>query len=103
MTPDEITALEQRAWTVGRTFDANPPDGTPCDYYVLKRGTKQVTLAVGSPTFANDLQALLSPLPAPLPPVQNRVAVAVALQALQAQPTISGADLAAVIQALTAT
>jgi hypothetical protein len=101
MTPTDITALEQRAWTVSRLFDANPPDGGPTDSYVLKRNGQQVMLDPSSATYAGDLSALLAE-PLPPAPVPVQVKVAAALQALQAQPTISGADLASVISALTA-
>lgn len=101
MTTEDLTALEQRAWTVSYIFDANPPDGGPSDSYVLKRADERVTLDPSSATYGDDLQALLNePLPPKPAPVQARVAEA--LQALLAQPTISGADLASVIQALTA-
>jgi len=68
MTPDELTALEQRAWTVGRVFDANPPEGCPADSYVLTRADTRLTLAPSSSTYGDDLQALLAePLPPPTP------------------------------------
>lgn len=98
LTADEVAALEERGWTIGRTFNASAPEGTPAEWYVLTRANGRVDLAL--PTFEGDLEALLSePLPATPAPVQTRVAEA--LQALQTQPTISGADLAAVIAALT--
>lgn len=100
MTPADLTALEQRAWTVSYIFDANPPPDTPSAYYLLKRADTQQVLDPASQSYAGDLAALLAePLPPAAMPVQTRVATA--LQALQAQPTISGADLASVIQALT--
>jgi hypothetical protein len=99
LTAEELTALELRGWTVARVSDANPPDGAPCDSYVLTRSSGRVDLAP-CPTFEDDVQALLDePLPPAPIPVQARVAEA--LHALQAQPTISGADLASVISALT--
>jgi len=68
MTPDELTALEQRAWTVGRVFDANPPEGSPQDYYALKRKNERVMLDPSGGTYVGDLSALLDePLPPPTP------------------------------------
>ena len=68
MTATEIAALEQRAWTVGRVFNASPPDGGWADSYVLTRGDVRLTLAPSSPTYGDDLQALLAePLPPPTP------------------------------------
>jgi len=68
MTPEELTALERRAWTVGRVFDANPPEGAPQDYYALKRSDVRVMLDPSSVSYAGDLSALLAePLPPPTP------------------------------------
>ena len=101
MTTADLTALTQRAWTVSYIFDANPPGGSPCNYYALKRNDVAMTLDPASATYADDLATLLAEaLPPASIPVQTRVADA--LQTLQAQDTISGADLASVIQALTA-
>jgi len=101
MTPADLTALTQRAWTVSYIFDANPPEGSPQAYYALKRNDERVILDPSSGTYAGDLSALLAE-PLPPAPVTLQARVAAALGALQAQPTISGADLASVIQALTA-
>jgi hypothetical protein len=101
MTPADLTSLTQRAWTVSYIFDANPPEGSPCNYYALKRNDVAMTLDPASGTYADDLATLLAePVPPAAIPLQTRVATA--LQALQAQPTISGSDLASVISALTA-
>lgn len=96
MTDDNLAALAASGWAITYLFDAAANTGC----YVLKRDGGETTLDPGSPTFADDLAAALGPpAPPPPPPLQDRVAAA--LQDLQAQPTISGADLASVIQALT--
>lgn len=101
MTAADLTALNQRAWTVSYIFDANPPEGSPSNYYALKRNDVAMTLDPASATYADELATLLAePLPLAATSVQTRVATA--LQALQAQTTISGTDLASVISALTA-
>ena len=96
MTDDDLAALRAHGWAVTYLFDAAANSGV----YVLKRESEQTTLDPNSDTFADDYAAALNP-PLPPPPVPLQDRVAAALQDLQAQPTISGADLASVIQALT--
>ena len=97
MTDDELAALAAHGWAITFLTDL-ADDGL--GVYVLKRNGDQTTLDPNSDTFADDLAAALNP-PLPPPPVPLQDRVAAALQELQAQETISGADLATVIQALT--
>jgi len=66
LTAAEVAALEQRGWTISRTFNASAAEGTPAEWYVLTRANDRVELS--SPTFEDDLQALVvEPLPPATP------------------------------------
>lgn len=60
MTPADLTALEQRAWSVSYIFDANPPPDTPSAYYLLKRADTQETLDPASASYADEIATLLA-------------------------------------------